>query len=586
MKMDILPIEDFIKANDLQPVSNPVSLDATGVPTPDGIFSYVIFGYSAVDRKGTFAYIDLNGTFLLPQVVKTLSRLGSPGKILNGSKYGLVVNGKILSFPLTPDTKTKYPDAQTGLDFYIDNWDAIDWLHATEKDDDAKPSLMTASDDEDDEEDEGEDDDEDDALTSIEKTSRLKYLSLVKKQAFITKVLVLPAYYRDFNSQDMTLGDDINKVYNRLISQCKTLKSGFGLSMFNDAARRNVQNIIGMLYEMTMTPVSGKTVDIDTGEAVGMAKSSMLRRNLIGRSVDYSAYSVITAPLPSTVEKPDDYIGFNETDNPLQSVLAMYRPFFEKEVSDDITTIAQHVRALYGSHIKYIDPSQWSTFEINRVLDRMTNTGEGKELPVTVSFTDTDGKQQTYSPMIFLSEDGKDAGSNPHPLTWLDLLYVAAVDITKDKYEIETRYPVANYNNLCPAKTEVSSTNKTYATYVKIPDIPTYSQYTYFPKYPYVDLSAFITDEKTLKDFKKIPPSYFDLYRVTIIGNAVIKQLNADYDGDMLFFRGLFTKEANAEAENSAWGPTNFFNPDGKLSRNMTNIGKDICLGMYELTKD
>jgi hypothetical protein len=49
------------------------------------------------------------------------------------------------------------------------------------------------------------------------------------------------------------------------------------------------------------------------------------------------------------------------------------------------------------------------------------------------------------------------------------------------------------------------------------------------------------------------PEIYYKLYRVTVIGNGVIKSLDADYDGDVLQFRMLFTKEANAEAEKLIW---------------------------------
>ena len=65
-----------------------------------------------------------------------------------------------------------------------------------------------------------------------------------------------------------------------------------------------------------------------------------------------------------------------------------------------------------------------------------------------------------------------------------------------------------------------------------------------------------------------------------------IKSLGADYDGDMMFFRGLFTKEANEEAAKMIWKKTNWFSADGSLSRGLTKISKDCTLSLYELTKN
>lgn len=54
----------------------------------------------------------------------------------------------------------------------------------------------------------------------------------------------------------------------------------------------------------------------------------------------------------------------------------------------------------------------------------------------------------------------------------------------------------------------------------------------------------------------------------------------------MLFFRALFTKEANAEAEKLIWKKSNFFFSDGSLSRGITKIGRDCTMSLYQLTKN
>jgi DNA-directed RNA polymerase beta' subunit len=275
MKLDMFNIRDFIKANKLVPVTDPVSLTSAKMPSPSGIFSYEIFGYTTDDRKNTFSYIDLNGKFFHPECLKVLNRMGSLGKIVSRDKYAVVANKKIKIV----DQKD-FKDAETGLDFFYDNWEGIDWQSEQFSD--------------------GDETDADEI--SIDKKTRIKFFKYLKKnEAFIDAWLVLPPYYRDMNSEDVTLGDDINKLYNRLISQTKALKAGFGFSSFGDITKDAIQSTIMMLYDTTMNPVTGKTVDLKkNGELAGNAKRSLLRRNLIGRFLDFSASSVITSPVSST----------------------------------------------------------------------------------------------------------------------------------------------------------------------------------------------------------------------------------------------------------------------------------------------
>ena len=59
-----------------------------------------------------------------------------------------------------------------------------------------------------------------------------------------------------------------------------------------------------------------------------------------------------------------------------------------------------------------------------------------------------------------------------------------------------------------------------------------------------------------------------------------------DYDGDMLYMRGVFTQEANDEAEKLVWSKTNFLDAEGKPSRSLSGIGKELVIGLYEITKN
>ena len=97
-------------------------------------------------------------------------------------------------------------------------------------------------------------------------------------------------------------------------------------------------------------------------------------------------------------------------------------------------------------------------------------------------------------------------------------------------------------------------------------------------------IGLLINDIAFLVNF--IPILDSDFIDVMICGNIYLASLGGDYDGDMLYLRAVFTKEANAEAERLIYSKTNIFGTDGKLTRNLKSISKDCIMGLYELTKE
>lgn len=491
MTIDLLPIEDFIKANYVKQVTNPVALDGSGVFTPDGIYSYDIFGYSIEDRKNNFAYIDLQGNYLHPQVYKTLLRMGSLGKIISRIKYAIVVDKKIKV--LSDEEKDNYPDAETGIEFFYDNWENIDWKKSSLKEDDNPEDL------------------------SIDKRNRIDFLRMLKKnEAFVSKWLVLPAYYRDYDTSGNT-SDDINKLYTELISKTNSMKSGFGLTLFDNVTRDRIQNLIVLIYMDTLNPVSGKSVDLDTGDYVGNAKSSLVRRNLMGRFLDYAFYSVITAPVSSTSRGFGDFVKFGDCLVPLQGCISMYFPFFEKYITDYLEGFANTIKFDRNLDIDSIDPAQYSKDTVNNILSRFMKTGSNKDDTVYIEVKLKNGKKLKRFIVIDISDDPDMKGHEERYLTWIELLYMAAEDICADKYLVSTRYPLTNNNNIYCAKTKVNSTNKVRTKYVKVPGTE-FGNIRKYERYPCIDYK-----NQPIDDPEQRSKVDSDLYRVTVIGNGVIK---------------------------------------------------------------
>ena len=567
MKLDLFDIAEFIKVNHLQEVTSPIGLASDKMPNPNGIFSYEIFGYTTEERKNTFAYIDLRGVYFHPQCVKTLSRMGILGKILSGDKYAIIVDKKI--HPINKDEIANYPGASTGTSFFYDNWENINWNAA---------SILTK--------DTVESDDE----LSIDKKNRIKLFRYLKKnEAFCRYWLVLPPYYRDFNTNnDTTLGDDINKVYKELILKTMALKKGFadefGFSSVGAMTKARIQDLLGILYDIGLGPVTGKSVDINTKELKGNAKRSIVRRNLIGRFLDFAASSVITSPVSSATETPADFAHFGEVQLPLQSFMAMYKPFFlnycteflDRTMDEMIDSVPEIKRA------KNFDRTQWSLENVDKSITRFIKTASEKDIPISYEMTDEDGDKSDVYIMMIINDSMR-------PMTYLDLFYQAALEIAKDKYSLNTRYPLANNQNIYPAKIKVMSTLHTYkATICKnvYSSQPAVEVFEHYPYIRYDNISKYSDALKKFEDKNPKPSSYYDMCRATVIGNGHIASLNADYDGDCMFFRGLFTKEANAEAERMVWQKSNFFGADGKLSRGLTGVGTDCLIALYELTSE
>lgn len=311
MKLDIFNINDFITANNCKEVTNPVFFDYSGQPTPDGLFSYDIFGFTDEERKNTFAYIDLHGHFIHPLVYLIMTKkMGSLGKILTGEKYAIIANKKIEV--VNPD----FNGAETGIQFLYDNFEQINWIDELEES----------------------------AIDSLDKKTRLKFIkSLKKNEFFVDKWLVLPPFYRAESSVNRSMGDAINKLYKELISKVKGLNMGFSFSVFGAETTIRIQNLLKELYLATTAPISGKNLLIEKGKQdatlAGSGKNSMIRKHMLGKTVDWSASSVITSPINSNANTlKDKPVPFGYGAFPLATLLSLFQPFYVQYCTDFFET--------------------------------------------------------------------------------------------------------------------------------------------------------------------------------------------------------------------------------------------------------
>ncbi len=539
MKLDIFPIEKFIKANDCPQVSNPVFFNSDGTPTVDGLFSYELFGYSDDDRKSIFGYVDLKNYYLHPLIYLILmKRMGSLGKVVTGEKYAVIADKKIKIVP------EDFDGAETGMDFLYDHFNEIDWFNEMD----------------------------DEEIDSIDKRSRLKFLQSLKRDDVFTRYwLIIPPYYRDESSTNKSMGDSINKLYKELLSRVKGMNLGYSFDIFGSESRIRIQNILKDIYLSSIAPISGKNLILQKGktegELKGTSKNSMLRRHLLGKTVEWGVSSVMTSPQNSAATQfKDKPVPFGYGAFPLAILLSTFNPFFLNSASDMLESMLLDFKTKNATRIKRIDLGQFNPDVIEKMIKSFIKDINGRFDPIEFTFIDNSNSKQKYGLYIF--EKDKNGKVTKRFFTKTDLFYIIAMNVLTDKHMYITRFPVANYQNIYPSKIKVLSTVKTRKVSISFND-EEYIEYEKYPVFPSLG-------------YNKIDSQFFD---VTFVGNAYLASLNGDYDGDTVFLRGVFTEEANTEAEKLIWNKTNFFNAQGKTTRSIGGIGKECILGLYELTK-
>ena len=147
-------------------------------------------------------------------------------------------------------------------------------------------------------------------------------------------------------------------------------------------------------------------------------------------------------------------------------------------------------------------------------------------------------------------------------ITWCDLIHMACVEMSKDKYCIVTRYPIDTIYNHYVTGFGVSSTKETE---------PIYYNTTFYPRYPKIRQEDIGTDTSN---------KFVDTLNLS---NCAIGSMGADYDGDTANVKIPYTNEAIDElknyVENSKLRMINFG------ASPMYECSKEAIQSLYSLTK-
>lgn len=534
-----LDIEKFIETNELQEIKNPIFFSANNVPTSDGLLSNEIFGITMNSRSNVFAYINLGGKYFIHPMIYAIWQ-----KV--DRKIVKCVHS-LSNFKLTSEGYLEEDEeGETGIDFLRKN---ISKIHFKSSD-------------------------------SFVRKANIAFLEKFKSIMFIKNYIVIPAYYRDVSTEGKNTGvGDINKLYQYLLMASNSLREmdQLGITTYEATVGR-IQDLLLEIYNyFAKGEVQGKT----TGAGIA-GKFGILQHGVQSKTTDYSSRLIISAP-NLKVENIDDLL--TDVDHvalPLAStvtnfypfVLAYVRQFFMNEYNNNPirtvyqsptnTKVAKKVK-LKDYRISFSDDVLKE--EIDRFIHGIANRFRPIEMPTEdpkypVVHINFKGRYATEEEVTTdeLKDDENRLPIADRLMTWCDLLYMAAIEVTADKMVLITRYPIDSCYNQFPCGINVSSTVKTE------PMVINHKLYKHYPYIRAEDIGKNTTNK------------FIDTLNLS---NVYLGSIGGDYDGDQVTVKSVYSIEANNELRNQMNSKRHYIALGGNNIMETTNEG---VAALYALT--
>lgn len=527
-EIDCYNINKLIEVNKLQPVTNPIFLDVGNNFTPDGLFSNQIFGRSKEERSTIFAYIDLKSYFIQPLAYITLKKIfGKLDSLLMRELY-FKLNPKGYIIEATED------DGETGIEFLYKNWGKIKF----------------------------------ERNNSMVRNGRIKFIeSLHKDEIFIDKWLVIPPFYRDVkfsHSGRIIASDKVNDFYAPLISLSKVMereRESKNLHAVSTISRFKMQTLLVQIYKFFTSPPNLSK------------KFGIIRSSLLGKNIDYSVRLVISAPTYDQDRWDEVPVKFDRCGIPLGALVVLFYPFFQnwfmnyfkKEFVDRQYNYPYYKnKDSQPEEIELDNPEGYFTAEyIDKQLKSFVHSYGDRFRLVTVPT-----KKYGFIPVnmtVKVPNGAKitiDDKTINRKLTWTDLIYRAAVEITQNRTVVVTRYPLEDYFGVAGFRVHVLSTINT---------TPLEVNGKLYTHYPIVD---------TRMDQSEVSIQFVN---TLIMANCFLGGYGADYDGDQVTVKGNFTEEANKEMIEFTKSKKNILTIGGDSNRSVIN---EALQAIYSLTID
>lgn len=527
MKLWLTDVDEFVSVNNLQEVKSPILFQRGSVPHPEGLISNEIFGLTTKERKTTFAYIDLHGHYLHPHAYKVLKSVFSNlDSLINGS----------LTFSIVDGVLVQDPNGNTGLKWLYENWNKIDW----------KKKIT-------------------DANGSGIRNERIDLLSSTKRDViFMSKQIVIPAFYRDISSNQSGGGgstSELNNMYARIIRACTLSDAESLFDFIIDSSVMSVQNDINNIYNYFKEKIE--------------KKQGLIRKYLMGKNVDGATRVVITATTFHAEDPSDMIVTYEYAGLPISQICGLANPFvvawlkgyFEREFIEP-----KYAKQTWNMSNGNVDmqpimldnPETYFTDKyIRQLIDTYIKNPESRFDPIEVPVKGNKKRYIAFTGQPVHRDSTADLSSISYrKMTVTDLLFIACNEVVKGKYAMMTRYPVNDQYGICFSKIHVVSTAKT---------MPMQVNGQIYKWYPCVE---------EVSSREEVMSKFIDSLQYS---DSYLNGMGADFDGDQVTLKIIYTQEANDEISKLVRSKSYFMNTSGK---NVRIVEIEPIQTYYVLTKD
>jgi DNA-directed RNA polymerase beta' subunit len=204
-------------------------------------------------------------------------------------------------------------------------------------------------------------------------------------------------------------------------------------------------------------------------------KYGIIRQAIMGKSIDYAATAVISAPRFNTDTFKEQLVPYNHIGIPLYLLCSLFFPFFVKFL-EDLFYDFEHDTAIQLKGNNYIEVDDiifdsLSTDNLKKIIQSYISDKTKYVRTMTVKIGDT-----TLTELIKGRKFQLNLGNREATLT--DILFLAANDILKTKHVLSSRYPITGSESIIVNKIKVLTTEKN----IKLNLGNTiFSHYPYFP---------------------------------------------------------------------------------------------------------
>jgi len=467
MKVDLMDVERLIRINGLEGkvVTNPILFEAGNHPTPDGLLSLEIFGSTSAERKENYAYINLHDYFLHPFAYKMLLRLDR--------RIEAIVKGT-RKFIITEDGSFKEDEenGSNGCAWLYKNWEKIKFKRNE----------------------------------SNVRNERINLIEIYSKNViFLKRWIVIPAFYRDVNFQNVDAGklshNELTDLYCKLLRFANMVSATSEFDFMVNSNKAKVQEVLVEIYDYFKQKLQ--------------KKNGLIRKSLLGKSVDYGVRAVIAAPEFRNEKYDENIVDFTHCAIPIAIICTLFYPFMLHELRNffneqyellnyKIEDLSEYNKKLSGSADLAEFNFHYNEDYFKKLMDVFTRSYDNRFQKLEIPL-----KQEQTHPIYYKIKLQREDGTEViRDMTLTDVLFIVANRAAGNKHAFITRYPITNHLGSMATKINISSTVET--------EKMSYGGVLY-KHYPKINFNMSPEDAST----------YF--YDVLKLSNVLLKQFGGDY---------------------------------------------------------